>query len=555
MAYTPPGGDKLAFPFSRSYTAPTGNELSFPLADFDSGAGLPIARADSYALFAGTTLNVPAPGVLANDVPAGATLALHSAPIHGILSLHSDGSFSYTPTSGYSGPDSFTYDLSNAAGTATATATVTLTIALLPPVMRYIATETKMPYQPTSRLPIELASGWSMRDRANAEPSMTWETAARCSISTLMPWARDARVAAGMRSIWGMRPREAVERATSWNRDVRIAAAASSAWQLARQFPSTDTTASWIARPTVGSQLSALSLVRPRAAASAASTWTLRQRTPLRTCMPWGYAPRVPWLPHSPGIDVPPVVPPAPYYVPPRGDRLALPIQCLYSPPKGDQLYLPIGPFACYAASLGRRRYIVLNSAAVVRLPERTPIPVSAITLASSVDDVAWSVSITLADPALKAIPVARLERPAEHRGQRQRLHLDGDHRILANAIEVPGRRCDYDRPQPHDAAQRALSDAARLRAGGTENRTTAHERRTAVQRFHAGLRYDRLARAGWNMDLSATNADRRNPKNSLCRGRDRSVASVQRCPADPAALADKPMGLGVDVAGQDRAG
>ena len=59
-----------------------------------------------------TTLNVPAPGLLANDQnPQGGSLSavLATPPAHGTLTLNADGSFSYTPDADYAGTDTFTY--------------------------------------------------------------------------------------------------------------------------------------------------------------------------------------------------------------------------------------------------------------------------------------------------------------------------------------------------------------------------------------------------------------------------------------------------------------
>ena len=75
-----------------------------------------IAQPDSYLTPAGTPLNVAAPGVLANDVdPNGLPLSavLRRRASHGSVALRADGSFTYTPTAGYDGPDTFTYKVSN----------------------------------------------------------------------------------------------------------------------------------------------------------------------------------------------------------------------------------------------------------------------------------------------------------------------------------------------------------------------------------------------------------------------------------------------------------
>jgi hypothetical protein len=72
----------------------------------------PLAADDHYATIHDTALSVAGPGVLANDHgPIGAPLTASqvSGPSHGMLTLRSDGSFTYTPDAGFSGSDSFTY--------------------------------------------------------------------------------------------------------------------------------------------------------------------------------------------------------------------------------------------------------------------------------------------------------------------------------------------------------------------------------------------------------------------------------------------------------------
>ncbi len=90
----------------------------------------PIALNDVFDLTEGETLTVSATdGVLANDSdPANATLTAEvvTTSANGTLSFKSDGSFEYTPDSGFTGSDSFVYRVSN--GTLDDTATVTLTV-------------------------------------------------------------------------------------------------------------------------------------------------------------------------------------------------------------------------------------------------------------------------------------------------------------------------------------------------------------------------------------------------------------------------------------------
>ena len=90
----------------------------------------PTARNDAYTTPTNTALTVPAPGVLANDSAANGgalTAVLATNPAHGSVALHSDGSFVYTPASGYHGVDSFTYEAND--GTLNSSpATVTITV-------------------------------------------------------------------------------------------------------------------------------------------------------------------------------------------------------------------------------------------------------------------------------------------------------------------------------------------------------------------------------------------------------------------------------------------
>jgi hypothetical protein len=90
------------------------------------GGSAPIAVADSYATRGNIPLEVASAGVLANDTLNGATISDFDATSDegGAVSLDADGNFTYSPAAGFTGPDTFTYTLSNDAGTSTATVTV-----------------------------------------------------------------------------------------------------------------------------------------------------------------------------------------------------------------------------------------------------------------------------------------------------------------------------------------------------------------------------------------------------------------------------------------------
>ncbi|MEA2693387.1 MAG: hypothetical protein QOJ16_2774 [Acidobacteriota bacterium] len=107
-------------------TLPTG-EPDLP----QCGGPAPIAADDAYSTPQGQTLTVPAPGVLANDQGTGLAVTPQSAAPTaqgGTVTLNADGSFTYTPPTGFSSPpdDSFTYTVTNTGGSATATVRITV---------------------------------------------------------------------------------------------------------------------------------------------------------------------------------------------------------------------------------------------------------------------------------------------------------------------------------------------------------------------------------------------------------------------------------------------
>jgi peptidoglycan/xylan/chitin deacetylase (PgdA/CDA1 family) len=82
-----------------------------------------------------TALSVPAPGVLSNDVGSGWAVSAWSQPQHGSVTMTGSGGYTYTPEAGFSGPDAFTYTVTDTAG-STASATVRITVSAGPVVAR-----------------------------------------------------------------------------------------------------------------------------------------------------------------------------------------------------------------------------------------------------------------------------------------------------------------------------------------------------------------------------------------------------------------------------------
>ncbi|MBP7914831.1 MAG: tandem-95 repeat protein, partial [Vitreoscilla sp.] len=88
---------------------------------------LPVAVNDTFAAAEDTALsgNLGSNDTLSGD--GGNSFALATGPAHGTVVVNADGTFTYTPSANYNGPDSFTYTLTDADGDVS-TATVTLNV-------------------------------------------------------------------------------------------------------------------------------------------------------------------------------------------------------------------------------------------------------------------------------------------------------------------------------------------------------------------------------------------------------------------------------------------
>jgi hypothetical protein len=102
----------------------------------------PTANNDAYNADQNTTLSVPAPGLLANDKDVegnGLTAIKIANPAHGTLTLNADGSFTYIPATGYVGPDSFTYQVSDSQSVNPLSNIATVTILISVPIPKMVS--------------------------------------------------------------------------------------------------------------------------------------------------------------------------------------------------------------------------------------------------------------------------------------------------------------------------------------------------------------------------------------------------------------------------------
>ena len=127
-SYTPAPGFSGVDTFNYSLCLPSPNQAICDTATVSIGVR-PDAVNDTGSTMANTPLSSSVTG---NDVgvQTGSTFSKASDPAHGTVTVNSDGSYVYTPTAGYAGPDSFTYQvcLPSPNQTLCDTATVNLTV-------------------------------------------------------------------------------------------------------------------------------------------------------------------------------------------------------------------------------------------------------------------------------------------------------------------------------------------------------------------------------------------------------------------------------------------
>ena len=128
--YTPPPGYVGTTTFTYTVTDPAGSTSTATVTVTVAAPGAPVAVDDYGTTPVNTPLVTPAPGVLGNDSGSSITVQSNTAPSHGTVTQNADGSFTYTPDTDYSGPDSYTYTIVDGIG-QTSTATVHITVTPL----------------------------------------------------------------------------------------------------------------------------------------------------------------------------------------------------------------------------------------------------------------------------------------------------------------------------------------------------------------------------------------------------------------------------------------
>jgi len=128
FAYTPPASFSGTVTFTYQIISSTGSSnIATATITVNAVTPAPVAVDDAYTTAAGEQLTIGASdGVLDNDTDA-TSVSIGEDVDHGILLLSADGGFTYTPESGFTGTDTFTYTATGPGGTSRP-ATVTITV-------------------------------------------------------------------------------------------------------------------------------------------------------------------------------------------------------------------------------------------------------------------------------------------------------------------------------------------------------------------------------------------------------------------------------------------
>jgi hypothetical protein len=293
----------------------------------------------------------------------------------------------------------------------------------LPPPDRYAYVSAGMPWgvQPRRRRLLRIPYG--LAPRATKAVEVPWGDALRAIVAAEVRWQRVPAARAAVDVPWeGAARLDAGSTAMPWQHIPRVQAAATIPWLGDIDRAAVGASLPWRNPPRQSVDAQLPWRMPPLHLTLAGLPWRSAPQQPVRVVLLWGQAGAVRWFVGSPGVDPPGPVPP---WVNPRppGGRVALRFLCPRVAPRAlaNAIPLAFGRAQCAIAWPRPRRYIVLNTASVVRLPERTPIAVESGRISASRDNAFRSFDLDLADPAHLA-----LLRPGEDGPKSVEINLNG---------------------------------------------------------------------------------------------------------------------------------
>lgn len=248
---------------------------------------------------------------------------------------------------------------------------------------------------------LHVAIGWGAAPALRTEHLVPWGGTNRVDQQGGVVWGIAPHLMAGLAVRWGKSGGVAAGRSLSWRKLPRVAQALSVDWYSLLRGLGRSTYISWAKGPAtyVGTRIMWRGEPR-RLDGSWASQWLSLGQARGMARLPWGWARPLPWLVRPP---VKPDPDPDPEPELPPGHSVPLNLGCALIDVLG-LAPLNLGTSACYVVRPQRRTYVVINTVSFVRLPDRTPIEVTRISLNSSRGTWGWTFDIELADPQQLAL-------------------------------------------------------------------------------------------------------------------------------------------------------
>ncbi len=236
------------------------------------------------------------------------------------------------------------------------------------------------PHQQGVRTSPVLASAWLMNTRRERLQTLPHAQLRRESATVRGPWVHIARRTRETASAWDMLQLRSTVLASGYLHPERRAATWASAW-----------------------------LDSQRRSIEAATPYTDATQRERRTALRWGDAAAAAWV-----VLPEPVDPPEPPTPSTSGRYVGLNLACPLHTGGGAHVPLLLGRVTCAHLYPRRRVYHVLNSASIVRLPDRAPVHANSVSLSIDTSQFAWSLSADLSSAAAFALLRPTAEGPRE---------------------------------------------------------------------------------------------------------------------------------------------
>ncbi|MBK0011134.1 hypothetical protein IAE56_02000 [Stenotrophomonas sp. S41] len=270
------------------------------------------------------------------------------------------------------------------------------------PVVRGIRASTSVRWALAARIRRSVRVGWGEAGRLTPAVDVVWRKAEPCRQATVLAWDLAPRQRANRQMIWLETMKSAaVTCSVGWSALGLATQQLSMPWREATGLASVGASIAWrsLARSAAASSF-AWRGSTPILAAAVSAMWRHPVLGYRSARLPWGPGRGIPWgVRPKPGTGPDPE-PETPF---PRGDYVGLNLGCPVVGVLGF-ISLNLGVAACYVVRPQRRTHVVINTVSLVRLPDRTPIEVTRISLGASRGAWGWTFDIELADPQQLAL-------------------------------------------------------------------------------------------------------------------------------------------------------